>query len=127
MPHIENSEGRFELIPDETAGRKITLDYAHTPVALRSLLTEVRKLNHNHLIFMIAGIGIRDFDKMSRMARAVDGEAGSIVVTVDHSGYNDPSKVVARVLDGFSSRHADNIYPTLTREAGVKEALSLRC
>lgn len=81
LPHIENPEGRFELIPDETAGRKITLDYAHTPVALRSLLTEVRKLNHNHLIVMIAGIGIRDFDKMSRMARAVDGEADSIVVT----------------------------------------------
>lgn len=32
---------------------------------------------------------------------------------------------MARVLDGFSNRHADNIYPTLTREAGVKEALSL--
>lgn len=125
LPYIQNPEGRFELIQEETAGRKIILDYAHTPVALKSLLTEVRKLNHNHLIVMIAGIGIRDFDKMPKMASIVDGEADAIVVTVDHPGYNDPSKVVNRVLDGFVNRHAENIYPTLTRADGVKKALAL--
>ncbi|ASN07239.1 UDP-N-acetylmuramoyl-L-alanyl-D-glutamate--2,6-diaminopimelate ligase [Virgibacillus necropolis] len=125
LSHIENPEGRFELIQDGTVGRKIILDYAHTPVALRSLLSEVHKLEYNRLIVMIAGIGIRDFDKMPKMASVVDGEADSIVVTVDHPGYNDPSKVVDRVLDGFTNRLAENIHPTLTREDGVKKALSL--
>ncbi|WP_404451025.1 UDP-N-acetylmuramoyl-L-alanyl-D-glutamate--2,6-diaminopimelate ligase [Virgibacillus necropolis] len=125
LSHIESPEGRFELIKEGTAGRGIILDYAHTPVALRSLLSEVHKLTYNRLIVMIAGVGIRDFNKMPKMANVVDGEADSIVITVDHPGYNDPNKIIAQVLAGFSNPQAKNIYPTLNREDGVKEALSL--
>ncbi|ASK61479.1 UDP-N-acetylmuramoyl-L-alanyl-D-glutamate--2,6-diaminopimelate ligase [Virgibacillus phasianinus] len=125
LSHIENPEGRFELIQEGTAGRKIILDYAHTPVALRSLLSEVHKLSYKRLIVMIAGIGIRDFNKMPKMANAVDGKADSVVVTVDHPGYNDPRDIVDKVYGGFSNRFDENIHPTLTREDGVKKALSL--
>lgn len=72
LSHIENPEGRFEFIQGGTAGRKVILDYAHTPVALNSLLSEVHKLTFNHLVVMIAGIGIRDFNKIN----AKNGKSG---------------------------------------------------
>lgn len=125
LPLIENPIGRFQLLEEGTEGRKIILDYAHTPVALENLLQEVKKLDYNRLIVMIAGVGVRDFNKMPKMAAVVEGKADEIVVSVDHPGYHDPKLIVGRVLDGFSNRSVGNIHTTLTREQGVLASLSL--
>ncbi|TFD98392.1 UDP-N-acetylmuramoyl-L-alanyl-D-glutamate--2,6-diaminopimelate ligase [Jeotgalibacillus sp. R-1-5s-1] len=127
LPHlsrIENPKGRFQVV-EQYGNRKIIIDYAHTPVALNSLLEEVKKLPHRRLIVMIAGIGIRDFGKMPKMAETVEGKADEIIVTVDHPGDHDPQKVVDQVMTGF--RYPDNpsINTSLTRKEGVLKSLSL--
>lgn len=124
LKRIENPKGRFQVI-EEYGGRKIIIDYAHTPVALNSLLIEAKKLPHNKLIAMIAGIGIRDFNKMPKMAETTEGQADSIVVTVDHPGEHDPKKVVNQVMTGFKNPHDESINTSLTRKEGVLKALSL--
>jgi UDP-N-acetylmuramoyl-L-alanyl-D-glutamate--2,6-diaminopimelate ligase len=124
LPYLENPEGRFQVIkgPDN---QRIILDYAHTPVALSRFIEEVKKLDYNRLIVMIAGIGIRDFDKMPKMAHVIEGKADEIVVTVDHPGYHDPQDVIDQVMTGFSDPEAENIHPALTRAEGVNTSLSL--
>ncbi|WP_338777060.1 UDP-N-acetylmuramoyl-L-alanyl-D-glutamate--2,6-diaminopimelate ligase [Metabacillus sp. FJAT-52054] len=124
LRHLESPEGRFQIIkgPDS---QKIILDYAHTPVALTRLLEEVKKLPHNRLIVMIAGIGIRDFAKMPKMAQVIENKADEIVVTVDHPGDHDPRVIVEQVMSGFRKPRAAEIHPTLTRKQGVIKALSL--
>ncbi|MBS2969598.1 UDP-N-acetylmuramoyl-L-alanyl-D-glutamate--2,6-diaminopimelate ligase [Metabacillus sp. KIGAM252] len=124
LRYLESPEGRFQIIkgPDS---QKIILDYAHTPVALTRLLEEVKKLPHNRLIVMIAGIGIRDFAKMPKMAQVIENKADEIVVTVDHPGDHDPRVIVDQVMSGFCIPGAAEIHPTLTREQGVLKALSL--
>lgn len=124
LPLLEGPEGRFQVIPIED-GPTIILDYAHTPVALDRLLEEVKNLEHRRLIVMIAGIGIRDFSKMPKMAATIDGRADEIVVTVDHPGYHDPAAIVDQVMTGFSNPEAVHIHRTNTREAGVRKSLSL--
>ncbi|MRX73703.1 UDP-N-acetylmuramoyl-L-alanyl-D-glutamate--2,6-diaminopimelate ligase [Bacillus lacus] len=124
LPYLEGPEGRFEVLegPEQ---RRIILDYAHTPVALTRLVEEVKKLSYNRLIVMIAGIGIRDFNKMPKMAAAIEGKADEIVVTVDHPGYHDPKLIIDQVKKGFNNPNAVNIHQTLTREIGVIKALNL--
>lgn len=124
LPQIEGPEGRFEII-HELEGRKIILDYAHTPAALQNLLTEVKKLSYNRLIVMITGIGIRDKSKMPKMAEVVENQADEIVVSVDHPGFNDPHEIIGQVLKGFENRFAPNIHTSPTRGEGVLTALSL--
>ena len=120
---IENPEGRFQI--EHYMNRKIILDYAHTPVALANLVEETKKLEHRKLIVMIAGIGIRDFEKMPKMAETIEGKADEVVVSVDHPGFHDPKAIVDQVLTGFSNPNAPNIHTSLTREEGVLTSLAL--
>ncbi|TDL31429.1 UDP-N-acetylmuramoyl-L-alanyl-D-glutamate--2,6-diaminopimelate ligase [Jeotgalibacillus sp. S-D1] len=122
LPHIENPSGRFQMI-DAYGDRKIILDYAHTPVALENLIEAAKKIDHQKMIVMIAGIGIRDFEKMPKMAQAVEGKADEIIVTVDHPGYSNPKDIVNQVMTGFSNQNAPNISTSLTREEGVVASL----
>ncbi|AJD90013.1 UDP-N-acetylmuramoylalanyl-D-glutamate--2,6-diaminopimelate ligase [Jeotgalibacillus malaysiensis] len=123
LKNIENPKGRFQVI-EQYGGRKIIIDYAHTPVALNSLLIEAKKLPHNNMIAMIAGIGIRDFNKMPKMAGTAEGQADSIIVTVDHPGDHDPQKVVDQVMTGFKNPYDQSIFTSLTRKEGVLKALA---
>ncbi|RWZ52191.1 UDP-N-acetylmuramoyl-L-alanyl-D-glutamate--2,6-diaminopimelate ligase [Halobacillus fulvus] len=124
LPKLEGPEGRFQVL-ETPYHKKIIIDYAHTPVALNRLVEEVKKLEYDRLICMIAGIGIRDFNKMPKMAEAIDGKADQVVVTVDHPGYHDPQDVVDKVMTGFRNPYDSSIHQTLTREEGVKKALEL--
>ncbi|UOR10524.1 UDP-N-acetylmuramoyl-L-alanyl-D-glutamate--2,6-diaminopimelate ligase [Halobacillus amylolyticus] len=124
LPHLESPEGRFQVVqaPNDT---KVILDYAHTPVALTKLVDEVKKMQHRRLIVMIAGIGIRDFNKMPKMAATIEGKADEVIVTVDHPGYHDPQIIINQVMKGFNEPRASNIHSALTRgkESGVPSAL----
>lgn len=119
MPQVE---GRFQVLAGPE-GRKIILDYAHTPVAIDLVLREARKLPHRRLIALVAGIGIRDFAKMPKMARAAEGKADMIVVTVDHPGYNDPDDVVDEVIKGFTIPYKQEVRRAASRRGAVLEAL----
>lgn len=122
LPEMPQVEGRFQVIHGPE-NRKVILDYAHTPVALASVLQEVKKLSHNRLIALIAGIGIRDFSKMPKMARAAEGNADVLVVTVDHPGDNEPSTVINAVLEGFTVPYKQQVITADSRREGVLAAL----
>ncbi|MGO1060359.1 UDP-N-acetylmuramoyl-L-alanyl-D-glutamate--2,6-diaminopimelate ligase [Planococcus sp. FY231025] len=122
LPRMPQVEGRFQVIPGPE-GRKIILDYAHTPVALDLVMREVGKLPHNRLIALIAGIGIRDFGKMPKMAKAAEGKADVIIVTVDHPDFNDPEDVVNEVLKGFTVPYKQQVVTAPTRKEAVMAAL----
>ncbi len=124
LPELQGPEGRFQII-DVPGRTKVILDYAHTPVALDRLVEEVKKMKHGRLIVMIAGIGIRDFGKMPKMAATIEGRADEIIVTVDHPGYHDPQTIVDEVMKGFKDPGAANIHPALTRKEGVRSSLKL--
>ena len=119
MPQVE---GRFQVIR-APEGRTIILDYAHTPVAIDAVLTEARKLPHRRLIALIAGLGIRDFAKMPKMAKASEGKADVLVVTVDHPGFHDPDDVVSEVIKGFSVPYKQKVLRAPTRKQAVEKAL----
>ncbi|AYC28867.1 UDP-N-acetylmuramoyl-L-alanyl-D-glutamate--2,6-diaminopimelate ligase [Paenisporosarcina cavernae] len=124
LENMSQVSGRFQVIngPED---RKIIIDYAHTPVALASIMKEIRKLPHEKFIAMVCGIGIRDFGKMPKMAKAAEGLADEIVVSVDHPGHNDPWDVVDAVMAGFSEPALQPVYGTPSRKDGVLKALEL--
>ncbi|MGE6487588.1 UDP-N-acetylmuramoyl-L-alanyl-D-glutamate--2,6-diaminopimelate ligase [Paenisporosarcina sp. NPDC076898] len=122
LPKMQQVDGRFQVIHGPE-NRKIVLDYAHTPVALDAIMRAVKKLPHNRLVTMIAGIGIRDFAKMPKMAKTAEGKADVLVVTVDHPGFNDPWDVVDAVLKGFTEPYLQEVMTAPSRHEGVLKAL----
>lgn len=124
LPTLPQVEGRFQVLAGPE-GRKIILDYAHTPVAIDLVLREAKKLPHRRLIALVAGIGIRDFAKMPKMAKAAEGKADMIIVTVDHPGYNDPNDVVDAVIKGFTVPYKQEVRTAPSRREAVIEALKV--
>ncbi|SFK45209.1 UDP-N-acetylmuramoylalanyl-D-glutamate--2,6-diaminopimelate ligase [Halobacillus dabanensis] len=124
LPKLTGPEGRFQVI-GTPLNQKVILDYAHTPVALNRLLEEVKKLEYRRLIVMIAGVGIRDFNKMPKMAAEIEGKADEVIVTVDHPGPHDPQLIVDQVVTGFREPYAQNIHRTLNRAEGVRQSMKL--
>ncbi len=122
LPKMSQVEGRFQVIRGPQ-NRKVILDYAHTPVALSAVLHEVKKLSHKRLIALIAGIGIRDFSKMPKMAKAAEGKADVLVVTVDHPGDNEPDTVIDAVLKGFTVPYKQQVVTATSRREAVLAAL----
>lgn len=124
LPNINQVDGRFQVIHGPES-RKIVLDYAHTPVALDAIMKAVRKLPHKRLITLIAGIGIRDFAKMPKMARTAEGKAEVLIVTVDHPGNNNPWIVVDAVLSGLSEPYLQEVHTAPSRKEAVIKALEV--
>lgn len=124
IPHLKGPEGRFQMLAGY-ADYKIVLDYAHTPDALEKVLEAVKKVEHQRLIVMITGIGLRNPQKRPLMAKTVEGRADEIVVTVDHPGFFDRKEIVEDVMKGFSNPHSKSIHTALHREEGIHQALSL--
>ena len=122
LPKIPQVEGRFQLVMGPE-NRRIILDYAHTPVALAAVMEEAKKLPHNRLIALVAGIGIRDFAKMPKMAKAAEGKADVLIVSVDHPGDHDPALVVNEVLKGFTKPYRQKVVTALGRKQAVIAAL----
>ncbi|WP_019412806.1 UDP-N-acetylmuramoyl-L-alanyl-D-glutamate--2,6-diaminopimelate ligase [Paenisporosarcina sp. TG20] len=122
LPDIKQVDGRFQVIhgPEK---RKIILDYAHTPVALDSIIRAVKTLTHNRLVVLITGVGIRDSAKMPKMAKVAEGKADILVVSVDHPGYKDPWNIVDDVLKGFSVPYLQEVLTSPMRHEAVKIAL----
>lgn len=124
LPKVEGPEGRFQKV-ETYPSHQIVLDYAHTPEALINVLEAARQLTYKRLILLITGIGLRDPQKRPKMAKAAEGHADEIVVSVDHPGYFDRDVIADDVRRGFTNPFSQHIHKTIYREDGIHHALSL--
>ncbi|TVP89144.1 MAG: UDP-N-acetylmuramoyl-L-alanyl-D-glutamate--2,6-diaminopimelate ligase, partial [Alkalicoccus sp.] len=118
---VQTPAGRFQFIDTCEKFRVIT-DFAHTPDALKKVIASVKKMNYRRLILLIAGNGIRDRSQHPELAEAVEGEAETVIVTVEHPDRKDRPEILKEVLAGFRAAPA---HTELYRDKGVEKALSL--
>ncbi|HEX7095240.1 MAG TPA: UDP-N-acetylmuramoyl-L-alanyl-D-glutamate--2,6-diaminopimelate ligase [Acidimicrobiales bacterium] len=96
--------GRFERVD---AGQPFTIvvDYAHTPDGLEQLLEAARELVDGGRVIVVFGCGgERDTSKRPFMARAAEEGADLVVVTSDNPRGEDPQRIIADIVAGFSAR-----------------------
>ena len=96
--------GRMETVTH--GGGSAVIDYAHTPDALRSALTSLRKHCAGNLWVVFGCGGDRDRGKRAAMGAVADGLADHIVVTDDNPRNEDPEIIVSDILKGISHRNA---------------------
>lgn len=92
--------GRFEAVP---TGRPwdVIVDFAHTPDGLRSLLESARALNPARIILLMGCGGNRDRAKRPVMGAIAGNGADVVVVTSDNPRLEDPSAIIADILEGM--------------------------
>jgi len=114
--------GRVERVPN-AADLDIFVDYAHTPDALRNVLTALRPLTRRRLICVFGCGGDRDPGKRSLMGAEVTANADLAIVTSDNPRTEDPRVIVDQILTGIPRPFAVDIDRARAIRAAIGEAV----
>lgn len=93
--------GRLEkVIAGPGDDRSVFVDYAHTPDALKNVLTSLRPLTRGRVICVFGCGGDRDRDKRSKMGRIAASLSDLAVVTSDNPRSEPPLSIIEDILPG---------------------------
>jgi UDP-N-acetylmuramoyl-L-alanyl-D-glutamate--2,6-diaminopimelate ligase len=115
--------GRFEAV-DAGQGFGVVVDYAHTPDALGHVLSAARELvaPGSRVIVVFGAGGDRDPGKRPRMGEVAAQLADLVVLTSDNPRSEDPSAIIAAVLDGIADRAGTTVEPDRRAAIGLAVA-----
>ncbi len=119
--------GRFELVPGPHQIMGI-VDYAHTPDALKNVLTTIVEISHsnfreNRVICVVGCGGDRDKTKRPLMAQIAVKNAKMVVLTSDNPRSEDPWAILADMSKGLSPDDSKNVYQIVDREQAIAFAV----
>lgn len=117
--HVEGVEGRMEVM--KLKEHTIWIDYAHTPDALRQLLTFAKSVCIGRIITVIGCGGERDQDKRHQMGTIASTLSDMAIFTED----NSRNEVVDDILKQMSENVLDNVTLIPDRKAAITFALSI--
>ena len=94
--------GRMELVARRENGAAVYVDYAHTPDALRAVLTAARQhLGPAGRLHVVVGAGgRRDTGKRAEMGAVAAGLADGVIVTDDNPRDEDPAAIRRALREG---------------------------
>ncbi|MBI2335818.1 MAG: UDP-N-acetylmuramoyl-L-alanyl-D-glutamate--2,6-diaminopimelate ligase [Deltaproteobacteria bacterium] len=94
--------GRLEKI-ENNRGIHVFVDYAHTPDALKNVLTALRALNPKKIITVFGCGGNRDRQKRPLMGQEVARLSDITIVTSDNPRTEDPRQIIQEILAGIKT------------------------
>ena len=103
LSRARGAPGRFEPIP-VARGYRVVVDYAHTDVALRNVLTAARPLTDNKLWVVFGAGGDRDREKRSLMGSVAARLADRVVLTSDNPRGEDPVAILRDIEQGVGDK-----------------------
>jgi len=108
----------------------VVVDYAHTPDALKQVLTTLRELldsrlttHESRLICVFGCGGDRDRGKRPMMGRIAASLADRVVVTSDNPRSEDPRKIIEEIVAGVSGAGSGFVIES-DRRAAIQAALA---
>ncbi len=107
IENCKNIPGRLERI-ENNIERFIFVDYAHTPDALKSILTTLKPLKtgaKTKLITLFGCGGDRDSSKRKIMGKIACNYSDLIIVTSDNPRSEDPEKIIEDILKGVDIKN----------------------
>jgi UDP-N-acetylmuramoyl-L-alanyl-D-glutamate--2,6-diaminopimelate ligase len=102
--------GRIEGYRGPAAAPLVVVDYAHTPDALRQILSAVRAHTRGRLVCVFGCGGDRDRGKRPLMGAVAAELADWVIVTDDNPRSEDPALIVQEILGGIRSASADSAF-----------------
>ena len=112
--------GRMEQIPN-TRGIHVFVDYAHTPDALKNVLTTLREITSGRLLTLFGCGGDRDHEKRPYMGAVATDLSDHAIITNDNPRTENPKNICEQILAGCT------ILPDveLEREKAIAKLLAM--
>lgn len=99
LGNFKNVPGRLERV-GTGKNLNIFVDYAHTPDALRNVISALRELVGGKIIVVFGCGGERDKLKRPRMGRIVSQLADYAIITSDNPRSEEPKQIIKEILQG---------------------------
>jgi UDP-N-acetylmuramoyl-L-alanyl-D-glutamate--2,6-diaminopimelate ligase len=119
LASVPQVPGRLEIVVSEPFS--VLIDFAHTPDALRRVLSMLRSVVSGRLIVLFGAGGDRDPVKRAEMGAEVARAADVAVVTSDNPRTEDPDTIIDGIVMGMTGFSYERV--TDRREA-IRHALS---
>ena len=107
---IKPVEGRLEKIGKLKNKSKVLLDYAHTPDALETVLTNIKEQFPLSKICLVFGCGgDRDKDKRFKMGKIASEYAHKIYLTDDNPRSENPQRIRSEIKKGITNKNTQEV------------------
>jgi len=119
-------EGRFETLRS-AKGITAIVDYAHTPDALKNVLTAIENLrNGNTRIITVVGAGgNRDAGKRRVMGQVAADHSQQVILTSDNPRFEKPEEIIREMIAGVPEEKRNDILAIPDRREAIKTAVLL--
>jgi UDP-N-acetylmuramoyl-L-alanyl-D-glutamate--2,6-diaminopimelate ligase len=126
LSSIETAEGRFEAIRS-SGGKVAIVDYAHTPDALKNVLTTINDIRtgNEQLITVVGAGGNRDKTKRPEMAEIAAKMSNRVILTSDNPRDEEPEDIIADMEAGVPAELKSRVISIVNRREAIKTAVAL--
>jgi len=126
MSKLEGASGRFQVLRDHR-NRTFIIDYAHTPDALKNVLSTIKDIIQNsaEVITVVGCGGDRDALKRPIMAETACTLSNKVILTSDNPRTEDPYKILADMEAGIPVAFKQRTLTIENRREAIKTACHL--
>jgi UDP-N-acetylmuramoyl-L-alanyl-D-glutamate--2,6-diaminopimelate ligase len=119
-------DGRFEVIRS-MEGTYAVVDYAHTPDALKNVLTTIDEIRNDNqsLICVVGAGGDRDKTKRPEMAAIACQISSKVILTSDNPRTEDPLMILKDMEAGVDAVSRRKVLTIADRREAIKTAVML--
>ena len=126
LSDLEPPRGRFQIV----RGKEITgiVDYAHTPDALKNVLTTINDVSSGsdaQVITVIGCGGDRDRSKRPVMAKIAAELSAHAVLTSDNPRSEDPMAILEEMRKGLTASDQQRTWVNSDRREAIRQAVGL--
>lgn len=123
MSLLKPVDGRFEIFRSPV-GYFAVVDYAHTPDALKNVLSTINDARTGEeLVFCVVGAGgDRDKTKRPEMAAEAVNASDRVILTSDNPRSEEPEQIIADMLAGVPAASRDKVLAITNRKEAIRTA-----
>lgn len=126
ISQLKNVPGRFQTF--ESPNKiMVVVDYAHTPDALRNVLTTINKIRtqNENLITVVGCGGNRDQEKRPMMGAIAAEFSTKVLFTSDNPRDEDPESIIEQMSEGVDPVYFKKTISITHRKEAIKVAYQL--
>jgi len=123
MSLLKPVDGRFEIFRSPV-GYFVVVDYAHTPDALKNVLSTIHETRTTEqLVFCVVGAGgDRDKTKRPEMAAEAAQASDRVILTSDNPRSEEPEQIIADMMAGVSAAMRSKVLAITNRKEAIRTA-----
>ena len=126
MSALGTADGRFEVIRNGQGGVAI-VDYAHTPDALKNVLSTIRNITRKgeEVLTVVGCGGNRDKTKRPEMAAIACEYSDRVILTSDNPRFEEPAQILRDMEPGIPAAFRPNTLIIENRREAIRTACML--